>query len=389
MLFPDFVTTLNELYTDENLSLMKDYMIISSVLRNADILDKECFEWSLEMSNALSGASGRLPDETIFTYSVSDILPWQVGRLYSDTYLKAEDKERISAMVDEILDVYHGVIESADFLSDETREKAIEKLDAIDKQILYPDDWSKYATEDLNFKSKDDGGTLWDAMKSIKAYSLKEDVKDYSEPVDKAKWDDPPNMFNCFYYLNKNAIFIYGAFCRGAIYNSEMSDEELYGKIGWVVGHEISHAFDSRGAQFDKDGNMADWWTPEDYAAFTERNEKMADYYNNMHPWEGQDFYGDIMTAEAGADMAGMKAILMLAKDKKDFDYDKMFRSVCEMQLQKGTLQDAYESINDEHPMGYLRVNCTLQQFDEFLDFYEINEGDGMYLAPEDRVIVW
>lgn len=386
---PDFITKLNELYTDDNLSLMKDYMIVSGVLGSSSYLDKECYEWYLERRNALSGATGRLPDEELFARSVTGLLPWQVGRLYSDAYLKPEDKERISEMVDEIFDVYHEVINSADFLSDTTKEKAIEKLDAIDKQVLYPDDWSKYSTDDLNFKSKDEGGTLHDALKSISAYSVKKNVKEYSEPIDKTKWPNPPDMVNCQYDPSKNMIFIYGAFCQGDVYNSDMSDEELYGKIGWVTGHEISHAFDSTGAQFDKDGNMADWWTPEDYSAFQERNDKLAEYFNNMHPWEGQDFYGGILTGEAGADMTGMKAILMLARDKKDFDYDKLFRSLCDVWLEKSTLQAAYSQINNEHPMGYLRVNTTLQQFDEFLECYDIKEGDGMYLAPEDRVIVW
>lgn len=389
VLSPDYITKLNELYTDDNLSLMKDYMIVNGVIGSASKLDKECYEWKTECSNAISGASGSRSDEEVFTSYVSSTLDWQVGRMYSDAYLKPEDKERLSEMVDEILDAYHGVIESADFLSDETKEKAIEKLESINKAVLYPDDWSKYSTEDLNFKSKDEGGTLWDALASINAYKIKDEAKKYPEARDKEKWGNPPNFFNCQYNSTTNTIYLYGAFCQSTIYNSKMSDEELYGKLGWVTGHEISHAFDSKGAQFDKDGNMADWWTEEDYTAFQERNKKLADYFNNMHPWEGQDFKGDIMTGEAGADMAGMKVILMIVKDKKDFDYDKMFRSLGDVWLEKGTLQSAYDQINDVHPMGYLRVNCTLQQFDEFLDLYDIKEGDGMYLAPEDRVIVW
>jgi putative endopeptidase len=168
-----------------------------------------------------------------------------------------------------------------------------------------------------------------------------------------------------------------------------MSDEELLGKLGWVIGHEISHAFDSKGAQFDKDGNMKNWWTEEDYAAFRTRNDKMIAYYNGMHPWAGQDFYGSIVTGEAGADMAGMKAVLRIAGEKKDFDYDKFFRAMADIWLLKDTLQNAYKRINNVHPMGYLRINCTLQQYDEFLNFYGIAEGDGMYLAPEDRVAIW
>ena len=212
----------------------------------------------------------------------------QVGRLYSDTYLKAEDKERITTIIEEEKEAYKNIITSADFLSDETKEKALEKLAAIKLQVLYPDDWSKYETNDLNFKSADDGGTLFDAIASITEYEIKQNATEHTKPIDNDKWFSPPNTVNCQYYLNNNTVYIYGAFCQGNMYNSDMSDEELYGKLGWVIGHELSHAFDSKGAQFDKDGNMADWWTPEDYEAFKKRNEKLAAYYNNMHPWEGQ-----------------------------------------------------------------------------------------------------
>ena len=180
-----------------------------------------------------------------------------------------------------------------------------------------------------------------------------------------------------------------GAFARGGMYRSDMSDEELYATVGAVVGHEISHAFDSSGGQFDKNGNLASWWTEEDYAIFQERNAKMADYFNAMHPWEGQDFYGSIMTGEACADMAGIKVMLLLAAENPDFDYDLFFRTFANVWLLKDTLERAYVRINDVHPMGYLRVNGTLQQFEEFLNFYGITEGDGMYLAPEDRVDIW
>jgi putative endopeptidase len=168
-----------------------------------------------------------------------------------------------------------------------------------------------------------------------------------------------------------------------------MSDEELYATLGTVIGHEISHAFDSSGAQFDKEGNLANWWTEEDLKTFTERNEKLAAYFNAMHPWEGQNFYGSIMTGEACADMAGMRVILRLAAGMENFDYDTFFRTFAVSYLIKETLQETYSCIRNNHPLDYLRVNTTLQQFDEFLDFYGITEGDGMYLAEEERVCIW
>ena len=386
---PAGLEKLNALYTEENLPLIKDMMIVRGAVGAASSLDRECYEWGYACNNAVSGATGMLDDATVFSADVSKTLAWPTAEMYAATYLKQEDKDRIADMIDVILDAYHGIIEEADFLSDETRARAIEKLDAIKPYVLYPDSWEKYSCEELNFSGPEDSGTLWEANRQIARYTLDENIRDYSEPVDKEKWDETPQTVNCFYNPLNNSVYILGAFAKGGLYNSEMSDEELLAKLGAVIGHEISHAFDSSGAQFDKDGNMADWWTEADYAAFQERNQKMVDYYNAMHPWEGQDFYGSIMTGEAGADMAGLKAALRIAAGMEDFDYDAFFRAYADAWLTKDTLQEAYVRINDTHPMLYLRINCTLQQFDEFLDFYGITEGDGMYLAPADRVIIW
>lgn len=380
---------LNEVCVEENLPLIRDMFIVHGVIACASDLDRECYEWSVECANTISGSTGILDDETAFSGTAAEKLVWPVARLYTETYLKQEDKDRITAMVDEILDAYHGIIENADFLSDETRAKAVEKLEAIGKFILYPDEWSKYSSEELNFSAKEEGGSYWDAKEAITRFNLAKSIKDYSKPVDKEKWGEAPHIVNCFYSPQANGIYIMGAFARGGFYNSEMSEEELYGTLGTVIGHEISHAFDSSGAQFDKNGDMSNWWTEEDYAKFLERNKKMVAYFNAMHPWEGQDFKGSIMTGEACADMAGVKVMLQIAADHPDFDYDKFFRTFANNWLTKDTLQRAYARINDAHPMCYLRINATLQQFDEFLTCYGITEGDNMYLAPEDRVAIW
>ena len=386
---PAFVEKLNELYTDEYLTLIKDYLIVHGVRSAAYYLDRESYDWVVEGSNAISGASGTFSDEFAFSKEVSGLLSWPVARLYTQTYLKQEDKDRITGLVDELLDAYHGILAEADFLSDTTRAAAIEKLDSIDKRVLFPDSWEKYSCEELNFAGPEDGGTLWEAMRAIAEYTVAQSVRDYSGPVDKTKWEVTPQTVNCAYSPRTNSIMILGAYAQGGNYSSDMSEEELLGKLGAVVGHEFSHAFDSYGAQFDKNGNRNSWWTEEDYAAFLERNQKMVDYFNAMHPWEGQNLYGSIMTGEACADMAGIKVALRLAAERENFDYDAFFRAYADLWLEKGTLQAIYRLINDVHPLDYLRINCTLQQYDEFLDFYGITEGDGMYLAPEARVNIW
>ena len=169
-----------------------------------------------------------------------------------------------------------------------------------------------------------------------------------------------------------------------------MTREELYASIGYVIGHEISHSFDSKGAQFDKNGNLSNWWEEKDLEEFKEKNDKMAQYYSAMYPWKGAKIEGNILTGEAGADMTSMKCMLRMAEKIPNFNYDKFFRSYAAVHRSIMT-QDVQESsyLADEHPLGYLRINTVLQQFDKFNEVYDIKEGDGMYLAPEDRVIIW
>ena len=388
---PDYLKKLNEVWTEENLPLLRDFMIVRGVIPMAGRLDRECYEWAMECSNRISGSSGTMDDETMFANAVSGMLPWPVARFYTEKYLRQEDKERITGVINEIVEAYHGILYEAEWLSEDTRTKAAEKLDAIVFRVLYPDNWEHYSCEDLNFASPQEGGTLFEAYRQIARFAAHRNVERAASPVNPEEWnaEGRPNVLNCGYDPQANTIYICGAFARGNLYNSGMSDEELYARLGTVIGHEISHAFDSSGAQYDKNGNLANWWTEADQAAFRERNEKLAAYYSAMRPWEGQHFYGSIMTGEACADMGGMKCMLRIAAGKPDFNYDIFFRSYAGLWLTKDSLQKAYARLNDNHPMPYLRINTTLQQFDEFLDFYGITAGDGMYLAPEDRVSIW
>lgn len=386
---PEWLKRLGEVYTEENAEYIRDWIILNGSFSMMSRLDRECYEWKTEFRNAVNGSEGIQDDETVFSSMTEELLPWPVARLYSDVYLKQEDKERITQLVEDVIDVYHRIINEADFITEDTKKNAIEKLEAIKLNVYYPDDWTKYECEGLEIPSAGEGGNLFDACMAIDEYNLEKTVRDYAKPVDKELWAGTPSTVNSYYNFTNNSINILAAYANGAFYSPDMTDEEMYAGIGTVIGHEISHGFDSTGSQFDKDGNMLDWWTEEDKQSFKAKNEKMAAYFNEMHPWEGQDFYGGIMTGEAGADMGGIKSMLMLAERKEDFDYDLFFRSYARTWMQQCSLQMCYRYFNDVHPINYLRTNATLQQFDEFLSTYDIGEGDGMYLAPENRVNVW
>lgn len=392
---PSFFERLNELYTEENLPLMRDFIILHGILDTAYVLDwesyvllEECLAAIDHDDDAPALDKASYPETKAYD-DVNIFLGWPVARLYVEIYTDPRDKERISKLVDEIIHAYYGIIDKADFISEETRAGAYAKLDHLSKNVLYPDSWEPYSFEDVDFASKEEGGSLWEAFRAINKHEHKMAVSKAAGPYDRTVWSGFPFTPNCGYDPSVNGIFIYAAFARGNNYDPGISDEELYAKMGAGIAHEISHAFDIEGSKYDKDGNMNNWWTEEDRAAFLKKNEKLVAYYNAMHPWKGQDFDGENMRGEASADMAALKCLLLIAAEKEDFDYDAFFRAYADRYACLDTIEAAMIRLMDMHPMNYLRVNATLQQYDDFLNFYGITEGDNMYLAPEDRVAIW
>lgn len=381
---PEVIKLINELYTEDNLETIKNSMLIHYVISVSTYLDSKSYDAYIEAKNIRNGSVGREADEQMAYDMVRGALTTPMDRAYLEHYDASEKKERVTGICNDVIDVYREMLQEEDWLSEETREKAIEKLDSITINAVYPEKWMDFSSMDLAGKS------LYDCEKEISDYYLKENSSHTNGKVDHEIWNFDILEANAYYNPQDNSINIILGLLESPFYYDGMSDEELYGGLGAVIGHEISHAFDTNGAQFDKDGNYSMWWTEDDYAAFNERAARLIDYYNGMYTWEGQAVQGNNIQTEAIADMTGMKAMLRIAKSKDDFDYDKFFTSNATIWRRLNTRENEYYSVTqDPHPVHYLRANVTLQQFDEFLDTYGIVEGDGMYLAPEDRVLVW
>ena len=391
---PAIIEKLNELYTEENLPLIRDYMILHGIFENAAALDWESYTLNLDCLEMAAGGQHMELDKEAFSESdvydeLGVLTGWALAKFYADEHTRPDDKKRLSVLVDEIVSAFYGIIEEAGFISEETRAVALAKLDAMTRNVLYPDSWEDYSYEDIDFASKEEGGSLWEAYCALKKHEHDKQVADVTRPFNRTIWNSLPFNGNCVYSPGDNSISICAAFAQDPNYRADMSDEELYAYMGTAIAHEIAHAFDAKGAQYDKDGNFINWWTDEDLAVFNEKNERLAAYFNAMHPWEGQDFDGEALVGEACADMTALKCVLRIVASKPDFDYDKFFRAYADRFAMKETLTMTMYHLEDEHPMNYLRVNTNLQQYDEFLDFYGITEGDNMYLAPEDRVAIW
>ena len=174
-------------------------------------------------------------------------------------------------------------------------------------------------------------------------------------------------------------------------FSEDMPVEELYASMGaFWIGHEVSHAFDSNGAQYDKNGDLNSWWTEEDLAEFQKRVQKMDDYLDTIIPFGEYHVNGSNVDSEMIADMTGLQCALRMAQKVENFDYDKFFTKYAQMNASLDLYSYELRILTqDVHPLNYLRTNVPVQQFAEFYETYGVTEGDGMYLAPADRLLIW
>lgn len=381
---PAYLEKLDEIYTEERLDDLKNYLLVCAALEGMGSLDRDCYELSIDFNNAVNGSTGSQPDEEVAYDLVRGALTTPMNRAFLAKYDAAQMKADITRICRECIDYYRSMLDGEDWLSAETRAKAIEKLDAITINAVYPENWRDYSGLSL------DGLGIYDCMDAIGKFNQAYNVSLINQKIDHEIWDFDILETNAYYNPQDNSINIIRGILGGAFYRENMNNEELYAGIGSVIGHEISHAFDTNGAQFDASGTLNNWWTEDDYNAFLARAQKLIDYFDTMTAFGGYQVQGSNIQTEAIADMAGVKCMLGVLEQKGDVDYRAFFEAYAKIWARLNTREmDYYCLMQDTHPLHYLRANVTAQQFDQFLEAFDITEGDGMYLNPADRVLVW
>ncbi len=388
---PDYFRALAEIYTEENVPLFKNWLLYFLVNWMGSALDRTTYDELEKIEARAMGVTGTADDIDIAYRTLTTWLPVPMDNLYIQNCCTAEEKQDILNIVNEVIGHYRTMLTREDWLSPETREKAVEKLEQIHVNAVYPDelgDWSA-----VRIRKREEGGTLMEALITLYHFSVDEICGRVNQPVIRGSWNQqnvPASEVNASYSISENAITILAGILGGVFYDSEMTYEEKLGGIGMVIAHEISHAFDDDGAQYDAEGRLNNWWTEEDYAAFRRRAEKLAAYYDGYEPYPGGTYSGAQVQSEAIADIASMKCMLAIAAELDEFDYNAFFRQYASLWRTKMLPNALILTLaTDSHPLGCLRTNVTVQQFEEFYETYDIQPGDGMYLAPEDRIAVW
>lgn len=308
--------------------------------------------------------------------------------LYEQSYLALEGSEQVkntvSQLINDILTGFKEIFAETTWLSQTTRQRAITKIQKMKSESCYPDFYKYFA------ELKDDDLDTASGLTLLKRYNAAYIETSFSgRSLPSSEWNTMPTYTtNAFYNPTTNSFVILNGLAKGCFYSD--STEVLYGTLGTVIGHEITHGFDSNGSQFDEYGRQANWWTSADRDRFDAKVQKMINFYNNITLYNNSKAIGEKNNTEATADMGGVKVMLHLAKKIPSFDYDLFFKSYAYIWCRSPFDMQTAESIRqDEHPFYHLRTNVTLAQFDEFIQTYNIQPGDGMYIPENQRISIW
>ena len=342
----------------------------------------------------LSGRQVNRPRWKRAVGSVNGLLGELVGQLYVEKYFPAAAKERMLQLVKNLQVSLGQRIDAQEWMCDSTKAKAHEKLAAFTVKIGYPDQWKDYS--DLAVE-KD---SYWANVCRAAAWGVKDMYSRVGKPVDKTEWLMNPQTVNAYYNPSTNEICFPAAILQYPFFDMEADDACNYGAIGVVIGHEMTHGFDDQGRQFDKEGNLKDWWTAEDAARFKERTQVMVDYFNGIEVLPGLHANGELTLGENLADHGGLKiafqAFQNATKDapagvENGFTPEQRFFLSYAL-LWAGNIRDEQVRVytqSDPHSLARWRVNGALPHIPAWYDAFGIAEGDAMYVAPERRANVW
>lgn len=374
-----------EYYSENNWDLLKAELVLNAANAFNPYLTDEVRILSGAYSRALSGTPQAMDQKKAAYYLAQGPYSQALGLWYAREKFSPEAKADVEAKVKTMIDVYKNRLANNTWLQKETIDKAITKLNVITPHIGYPEKLPETYAQ----KVIDPELSLVENAQNLAKIAIAHGWSKWNKPVDRSEWHMPAHMVNAYYDPQQNQIVFPAAILQAPFYSLEQSSSANYGGIGAVIAHEISHAFDTNGASFDEHGSLNDWWTQDDYKAFTERTDKVIAQFDGID-FAGGKTNGKLTVSENVADLGGLAAALEAAKRDADFsaeDYFINFATIWRMKAREEYLQLLLSV--DVHAPGKLRTNVQLPNFDDFFTTFEVKEGDGMWRDPEERIVIW
>lgn len=392
---PAYYKALDNLLKTQPIDVWKDKATFDALNGASTALDKKFRDANFEFfGKTLSGQKEQKERWKTIASNVDGGLGELLGQIYVEKYFPPEAKQRMLDLVNNLQAVYKDRIEKLDWMSPETKKQALAKLAAFTKKIGYPDKWKKYDDVTIN------KGTYYSNQQSIAAHNYAESMKKVDKPVDRTEWGMTPPTVNAYYNPTFNEIVFPAGILQFPFFDKDADDAINYGAIGAVIGHEMTHGFDDQGRQYDKDGNLKDWWTKEDATKFTQRVQVMIDQYDKFTVLNGVHVNGKLTQGENLADNGGLAIAYQAFKNtpqgKGDTKIDgftpdqRFFLSFAQVWRLKSRDEIMRLRINlDPHSPEQYRTDGPLSNMPAFYSAFGIKPGDKMYRDEKDRVKVW
>ena len=385
---PKYFENLSKLVTPATFDQYKSWLIVNEILSTTGFLSEELRQLGGTYGRAISGQKEAANQEKHAYRLANGYFSDVVGQYYGATYFGDTARQDVTVMIKTMINVYKKRLANNAWLSQATKDKAIIKLNNIVIKVGYPDQVRAIYSQ-LKIKTAAEGGDLLNNILNLAKIFRLDNFAKIKQPVDRTRWAMPGNLVNACYDPSFNDITFPAAILQAPFYSLEQTNSQNYGGIGAVIAHEISHAFDNNGAKFDEQGNMVNWWTDADYAAFEERTQAMIQEFDGIS-YAGSQVNGKLVISENVADGGGLSCALEAAKEDDDVDLKAFFNNWAKVWRIKATNEYRQLLLSiDVHAPGPLRANVQAQNMDDFYQAFDVTEQDGMWLAPEDRVNIW
>lgn len=392
---PKFFAALSQIVADADIDVLKDYMTINLLADAAPYLSDDFVAANFKYSSTITGVKEMQPLWKRVIGTINGTMGEAVGQLYVEKYFPATAKARMLELVENLRTAFGQRIDNLTWMSDSTKAAAKDKLAAIMVKIGYPDKWKDYS--DLQIVEGDYAANLIAASKFL----TREQLNKIGKPVDKSEWFMNPQEVNAYYNPSANEIVFPAGILQPPFFYADGDDAVNYGAIGVVIGHEMTHGFDDMGRKYDKDGNMNNWWTPEDSEKFKATTQRLVDFYNEFIVIDTLRANGELTLGENIADNGGLNIAYQAYSNSRSgkpapepidgFTDDQRFL-LAYARVWAGNIRDEQiylQTKTDPHSLGSLRVNGQMPLFDLFYKSFDIKENSPMYLPEDKRIVIW
>ena len=392
---PKSLAAVDNIMKNADIQALQDYLVAGYISSAANFLSDDFINAQFELSKVISGVQQIQPRWKRALSIPNNMLGEAVGQLYVEKYFPQSSKDKMLELVENLKLALGQHIDNLTWMSDITKAKAHEKLSTFTVKIGFPDKWRDYSNLTI-----DPSKSYWENVKAAIKHNVDFSLADYGKPVDKSRWYMPPQTVNAYYSPLSNEICFPAGILQAPFFDPEADDAINYGAIGVVIGHEMIHGFDDQGRQFDKDGNLKDWWTAEDAEAFNKLADILVAQFDSIIVLGDTHANGRFTLGENIADQGGLRvaytAYQNSLKDKERIDIDGFTPEqrfyLAYANVWAGNIRDEEilsRTKTDPHSLGRWRVNGTLPNLEEFFKAFDVKEGDKMFRPASERVVIW